>query len=343
MEGKGKEGTAEHWFELGKYHSNLKNARNAIGNYKKAVEADPSFYQAWSNMGAEYFQLKEYDSAVDACKKAIEAKNDDPHAWLTLAASFFQTGEDGRALFCFQQAARFGSQKATKFLANAKKLGDKLLDEKPINVFKEMIKEKEADRTRAEHDKVKAEIGPAPDVAALDPSDHGKYVENLAGFLLQLGNQLQKSTGGVISFLELFSRVRKDLPSFAGTPADVLEALAYLEEHSLIVGTRTLEGTNFTVVEFVPVDFTPDVQHLLNLASETGMLTVDEVAKRTSWDEFRILRAIEVLEGKGVARKTTSYKDGTRWYFPGLNLKLADEKKAEKRAPARPTRSTSGR
>nr|MDO8088013.1 tetratricopeptide repeat protein [Candidatus Sigynarchaeum springense] len=330
------EGTAEHFFELGKYHSNLKNARNAIGNYKKAVEIDPSFYQAWSNMGAEYFQLKEFDSAVDACKRAIEAKNDDPHAWLTLAASFFQTGDDGRALFCFQQAARFGSQKATKFLENAKKLGDKLLSAKPVNVFKEIIKKKEAD-------KVKAESGPAPGVITLDPSDHGKYIENLAGFLLQLGSHLQKSTGGVISFLELFARVKKDLASFTGTPADVLEALAYLEEHSLIVGTRTLEGTNFTVVEFVPVDFTPDVQHVLNLASETGMLTVDEVAKRTAWDEFRIVRAIEVLEEKGVARKTTTYKDGTRWHFPGLNLKLADEKKGEKAAPAKPTRSTSSR
>ncbi len=343
MEGKGKEGTAEHWFELGKYHSNLKNARNAIGNYKKAVEIDPSFYQAWSNMGAEYFQLKEFDSAIDACKKAIEAKNDEPHAWLTLAASFFQIGDDRRALFCFQQAARFGSQKAIKFLDNAKKLGDKLLNAAPVNVFKEMIKKKEADRLKAEADKVKAEIGPAPDAFALDPSDHVKYIENLAGFLLQLGNHLQKSTGGVISFLELFSRVKKDLASFTGTPADVLEALAYLEEHSLIVGTRTLEDTNFMVVEFVPVDFTPDVQHVLNLASETGMLTVDEVAKQTSWDEFRIKRAIEVLEGKGIARKTTTYKDGTRWYFPGLNLKYAVEKKVQKAAPPNPTRSTSSR
>ena len=210
----------------------------------------------------------------------------------------------------------------------------------------EMIKKKEADKLKAEQDKVKAEIGPAPDVVALDPSDRGKYIENLAGFLLQLGNHLQKSTGGVISFLELFSRVKKDLASFTGTPADVLEALAYLEEHSLIVGSRTLEGTNFTVVEFVPVDFTPDVQQLLNLASQTGMLTIDEVAKQTSWDEFRILRAIEVLEGKGVARKTTTYKDGTRWYFPGLNLKLAEQKKVEKpqkMALAKPTRSSASR
>jgi hypothetical protein len=331
VEGNRKESTAEHWFELGKYHSNLKNARNAIGNYKKAVEIDPTFYQAWSNMGAEFFQLKEFDNAIEACKKAIEAKNDEPHAWLTLAASFFQISDDGRALFCFQQAARFGSQKAIKFLENAKKLGDKLFNATPVNVFKEMIQKKDAD-------KVKAEIGPAPGMAALDPSDHGKYIENLAGFLLQLGNQLQKSTGGVISFLELFSRLKKDLASFTGTPTDVLEALTYLEEHSLIVGTRTLEGTNFTVVEFVPVDFTPDVQQLLTMASETGMLTVDEVAKQTSWDEFRIKRALDVLEGKGVAKKTTTYKDGTRWYFPGLNLKLADEKKVQKPAQVKPTR-----
>jgi tetratricopeptide (TPR) repeat protein len=332
----GKEETAEHWFELGKYHSNLKNARNAIGNYKKAVEIDPSFYQAWSNMGAEFFQLKEFDSAIDACKRAIEAKNDEPHAWLTLAASYFQISDDGRALFCFQQAARFGSQKAIKFLENAKNLGDKLLNAKPVNVFKEMITKKAAD-------KVKEEVGLMPDLRALNPSDHPKYIETLSGLLLQLGNHLQKTTGGLISFLELFARLKKDTPTFAGTPADVLEALAYLQQHGLIVGTRTLEGTNFTIVEFVPVDFTPDVQQLLNLASETGMLTVDEVAKQTSWDEFRIKRAIEVLEGKGVARKTTTYKDGTRWYFPGLNLKLAEQKKAEKVAPAKPTRSTASR
>ncbi|NMC08607.1 MAG: hypothetical protein GYA24_25585 [Candidatus Lokiarchaeota archaeon] len=69
------------------------------------------------------------------------------------------------------------------------------------------------------------------------------------------------------------------------------------------------------------------------------------IAKQMSWDEFRILRAIEVLERKGVARKTTAYKDGTRWYFPGLNLKLAEEKKGQQSVPVKPTpaRSTSTR
>jgi len=272
-------------------------------------------------MAAELFQLKEYARAIDACKKAIAVKEDDVHAWLTLAACYFQLNEDGKALFCFQKAEKLGSLKAKRFLQNASKLDDKLLQAKPVDVLAEVSKEK-----NKKPEKIKEVPLPA-EILTQNTGNHEKFIQDLAGYLLQIGNRLQKDTGGVISFLELFSRLQEDVPGFRGTPADVLEALGYLETNNMIVGVKKLEDTNFSVVEFVPVDFTPDVQDVLKIASESGKLTADEVAKATSWDEFRIKRALVVLENKGIARKVTSYKDGTRWYFPGLNLKYMNEKK----------------
>lgn len=312
------EHTAEYWFELGKYHSSLKNARSAINCYQRAVELDPNYYQAWYNMAAELFQLKDYSKAIDACKKTIKIKQDDFNAWLTIAASYFQLNDDGRALFCFRMASELGSTKARKFLENARNVNDKMMNSKPIDILPQI-----ADITEPNSKKQKQFLH-APKAGSVT-TEHAKFIEELSGSLLQLGKKLQNDTGGVISFLELFSRLKQDEPDFTGTPADVLEALHYLENNNLIVGVKKLIDSNFTVVEFVPVDFTPDIHYLLKLASESGILTIDEIAMTTSWDEFRINRALDVLEQKGVARKITTYKDGIRWCFPGLNLKCIDE------------------
>ena len=136
---KAKKLSAMDWFELGKYHSSIRNSRNAIESYKKSVKKDPNLYQAWVNMAAEYFQLKKYNDSINACKQAINIHPEEKGSWLNMAANFFQLNEDGRALFCFQKASELGSEKAQDFLQKAGRLKDKLLDADLIDVELEVL------------------------------------------------------------------------------------------------------------------------------------------------------------------------------------------------------------
>ncbi len=134
----GDEKEAERSFELGKYHSKLGNARNAILNYLKAVELDPKMNMAWSNLAAEYFRLRQYPNAINCAKSAVAVNDRDSMAWLNLGASYFQINDDEHALFCFQMARDLGNPKAKKFLADAAKSHDNVLQVKPINVLDEI-------------------------------------------------------------------------------------------------------------------------------------------------------------------------------------------------------------
>ncbi len=46
--------------------------KEAIKNYKSAVEKDPKFIYAWDNMGLCYRRIGEYDNAIHAYKKSLE-------------------------------------------------------------------------------------------------------------------------------------------------------------------------------------------------------------------------------------------------------------------------------
>jgi tetratricopeptide (TPR) repeat protein len=46
--------------------------KEAIKNYKSAVEKDPKFTYAWDNMGVCYRRIGEYDNAINAYKKSLE-------------------------------------------------------------------------------------------------------------------------------------------------------------------------------------------------------------------------------------------------------------------------------
>ena len=118
------------------------------------------------------------------------------------------------------------------------------------------------------------------------------------------------------------SRLKNDHPSFNGTPADVLKALERLEKKKLIVGIWELGESNFKVVEFMHGNLTADPQQVLGIAVIKGVLTIEEIMSETGWDDFRVTRVLDILEQKGIARKSRTYLKGTRWYFPGLKLTL---------------------
>ena len=308
-----KEDTPEYWFELGKYHSKIKNTRSAINSYRKCIKNNPKFFQAWSNLAAEYFQLKDYQNSIECCKEAIRVNEKDKHAWLTLAANYFQLNDDGRASFCFDRASILGSKKAKQFLEKATKLKDKLLKAEVIDVASEIL---EIEEIKPLENEIKAveERYYRPEPPALGDKD---YIKKLRGFLLEIGNRLIYTTGGIISVLELYSYIKKEYPSFESPPRDVLKALKGLKKNGLIDGIKKL--ADIKIVEFVPSGLTSDLQQILNLAAQKGYLTLEELMAETSWSEYRIMKSMDFLERRHIARKVESYREGKKWFFPTLD------------------------
>lgn len=316
-----KEDTPQYWYELGKYHSSLKNSRSAIKSYKKCVEKNPKFYKAWSNLAAEYFQLKNYEKSIEACKKALIANPNDLNAWLTLGANYFQLNDDGRSYFCFHRASILGSKKAQKFLSKAERLNDKLITAEIINVEAEISSIREIEKKKA-LDKVqviKKKRFHWPDIPG--PNDQ-EYLSKLSTFLLELANILIINKGGVISILELYSFIKTHYPLFSGYPEDLLKALKDLEKKGFIVGVKELGASNIKIVEFIPGELSSDLKKIMDLASITEYLTFEEIIAKTSWDEYRIERAMNVLVEKHIAKTIESFREGRKWFFPGLDFKL---------------------
>ena len=56
---------------MGASYSGLKQFKNAINSYKKAIQLKPDFAEAYFNMGFAYKNISEYNSAIDSYRKAI--------------------------------------------------------------------------------------------------------------------------------------------------------------------------------------------------------------------------------------------------------------------------------
>ena len=310
-----KEYSANDWFELGKYHSSIKNSRSAINCYKNCIYKNPRHFQAWNNIAAEYFQLKLYQKSIESCKEAIRINQHDKKAWLNLGANYFQLNDDGRAYFCFHRASILGSKKAQKFLDKAEQINDKMLNSGMIDVESEIFKEKVKKLKEEKVKEAKIEKRHIPKVPKINENN---YDENLQAFLLEIGNTLIIKTGGVISILELYSFIKSNYPTFDGKPTDIINSLKLLEKKKLIEGIKSLDESNILIVEFVPSELTSDIKTILELASKKEYLTYDDIISEKSWDNYRIERTLEFLENKNLAKKVGSYLKGVKWYFPSL-------------------------
>ena len=310
-----KEYTANDWFELGKYHSSIKNSRSAIECYKNCIYKNPRHFQAWNNIAAEYFQLKLYEKSIECCREAIRINQHDKKAWLNLAANYFQLNDDGRAYFCFHRASILGSKKAQKFLEKAKRINDKMINTDMIDITNEIFKEKLKEIKEEKIKEAKIEKRHIPKVPKINEDN---YDENLQAFLLEIGNTLIIKTGGVISILELYSYIKSNYPTFNGTPTDIINSLKQLEKKKLIEGTKNLEESNILVVEFIPSELTSDIKTILELASKKDYLTYEDIISEKSWDHYRIERILKFFENKNLAKKVGSYLKGEKWYFPSL-------------------------
>ena len=72
--------TAKDYFKLGNYEYDLGKCDDAIADYTKAIDLDPTISQIYNNRGFTYLMKDDYKNALTDFNKAIEIRPDYVHA-----------------------------------------------------------------------------------------------------------------------------------------------------------------------------------------------------------------------------------------------------------------------
>ncbi len=145
----------------------------------------------------------------------------------------------------------------------------------------------------------------------------GGYYDVLANDVLELGQSFVPENGGITTISELLTNLNKARPGKLVTIDDLYRALEKLIDTKLIPPFKILES-GVKLVEFAPIEFSPDHDMILSHASKTGFVTKEQLIMKTGWGEERINRCLKFFEENHIARVDSSYAEGTKYWFPGL-------------------------
>jgi len=137
--------------------------------------------------------------------------------------------------------------------------------------------------------------------------------------LLEIGEILKEETGGIVSIPELYQKFKKTHPEFEFELNDLRKNISKLADRKLIAGIKKLKS-GVEVVKFYPTDGSSDQNAIVELAYETGKVTVALLMKSLNWSQERIRQVLEDLEHSKILYRTSSASEGEVWYLKGLNI-----------------------
>jgi tetratricopeptide (TPR) repeat protein len=100
------------YFSRGYGYQIAKAYRQALADYKKAIELDPSNLDAYLNAGNSLIELKEFDRAIEMYNSGLIKKPDDGRLHFGKACSYIQKEQMEKACVSFQRAKQLNLKKA---------------------------------------------------------------------------------------------------------------------------------------------------------------------------------------------------------------------------------------
>lgn len=94
------------WFNLGNCHVQLQDYPEAIVAYNRSVEAAPEFSRAWLLMGDVYYTLGSPGRAILSYRRYLEIEEEDFHAYQMMGEAALKGGDVAEALKWFDQALK---------------------------------------------------------------------------------------------------------------------------------------------------------------------------------------------------------------------------------------------
>ncbi len=76
------------WYKAGNEKMMSSSNEDAIANYDKTIQLNPTHISAWNNKGIALSRLKRYEEAIKCYDKAIEINPNHANAWYNKAKAF---------------------------------------------------------------------------------------------------------------------------------------------------------------------------------------------------------------------------------------------------------------
>ncbi|MHA1303047.1 MAG: hypothetical protein ACTSPI_05025, partial [Candidatus Heimdallarchaeaceae archaeon] len=97
------------------------------------------------------------------------------------------------------------------------------------------------------------------------------FYDVLANEIMDLGQKLTEENGGIMSVSELYTQLNKIRPGKLVSIDDLYRSLEKLINSNLLPPFKVLDS-GVKLVEFTPVEFSPDHDVILNIASRNGFV-----------------------------------------------------------------------
>ena len=139
------------------------------------------------------------------------------------------------------------------------------------------------------------------------------FEKEISDAILLVSQKLRTKTGGLVKLPALYTMIKAARPTLKISMKDVEIVVRDLEKKGVIPGLREVSGIK--IVELVPVTATPDQNVILDMASQKGMLVLENVLLTTKWTRQRAARALKELEELGIAKYEVTSRE---WRFPAF-------------------------
>jgi tetratricopeptide (TPR) repeat protein len=107
---------ADAWNNLGVFHFNKQQYRDAVSYYNRALGLKDSYMEAWFNLGNAYVNLGIADSAKFAFEQSVRLSPSFASAHISLGNLYANEGNQTEQIKAYQQAARLGHTEAQAWL-----------------------------------------------------------------------------------------------------------------------------------------------------------------------------------------------------------------------------------
>jgi Flp pilus assembly protein TadD len=89
--------TKEDYYDQGMTEFSMAEFEKAIVSYRKAVDVDPSYFDAWHALGMAYLRAGKVQEAIEAGKRAVEINPNDMLAHTSLSMYYMKAGDKAKA------------------------------------------------------------------------------------------------------------------------------------------------------------------------------------------------------------------------------------------------------
>ena len=99
-------GDEEVHYNLGQAHAKQRQVENALKHFRKAVDLDPTYWQAWLNLGSLEALQGNLQEAKVIFRRVAQAQPQRPEAWVNLAHTFLGLRQSEAAVHAYEQALK---------------------------------------------------------------------------------------------------------------------------------------------------------------------------------------------------------------------------------------------